>query len=97
VIFPKYISLATDAENQIDAKKGQMRTTLELDDVLLATVKRMATSQRKSAGQIVNALLQAALRTETPPDDGTGLPIMPIQPGAGVATLESVNALRDEM
>jgi hypothetical protein len=83
-------------QHTIDANGKKMRTTLDLDDEVLDAVKRVATFQRKTAGQLVSELLREVLKTQTPPADGTGLPFMPIQPGAGSATLESVNALRDE-
>ncbi len=73
-----------------------MRTTFDVDADILESIKLAAQRQRKSAGQLVSELLRSALMPAIPKPDGTGLPFMPIQPGAGSATLESVNALRDE-
>lgn len=40
-----------------------MRTTLHIDDDLLAAVKELARQQGSSAGQVVSALLRHALAT----------------------------------
>lgn len=74
-----------------------MRTTFDVDADVLESIKLAAQRQRKTAGQLVSELLRSALLPVTPKPDSTGLAFMPIQPGAGSATLESVNALRDEL
>ncbi len=74
-----------------------MRTTFDVDADVLESIKLAAQRQRKTAGQLVSELLRSALLPVTPKPDSTGLPFMPIQPGASSATLASVNALRDEL
>jgi len=74
-----------------------MRTTFDVDADVLESIKLAAQRQRKTAGQLVSELLRSALLPVTPKPDSTGLAFMPIQPGARSATLESVNALRDEL
>ena len=61
------------------------------------SIKLAARRQRKSAGQLISELLRSALLPVMPKPDATGLPLMQIQPGAGSATLQSVNALRDAL
>jgi len=81
-----------------------MRTTLDIDDDLLAAAKELARREGRSAGQVVSALLRRSLSGA--PDTGQGHP----RPGAAravagfvpfpakrgtVSTNEQVNALRN--
>ncbi len=74
-----------------------MRTTLSIEDDVLDSVRKVADRRRQSIGAVVTALLRDALTPKAVSVDRTGLPTMPVQPGAGQANLEIVNALRDEM
>lgn len=74
-----------------------MRTTFSIDDQVLEAVRRVAKRQGKPVGMVVTALLREALAPRTPAGDVGGLPLMTAQLGAGRATLETVNALRDEL
>lgn len=74
-----------------------MRTTVSIDDNVLRLVRQVAKRQRVPLGVVVSALLREALAPKMPVQDSTGLPLMPVQPGAGRATLELVNELRDEL
>lgn len=74
-----------------------MRTTFSIDDQVLEAVRRVARRQGKPVGMVVTALLREALAPRAPVGDVDGLPFMPAQLGAGRATLETVNALRDEL
>lgn len=74
-----------------------MRTTVSIDEDVLANVRRLARRQRRPLGAVVTDLLRGALQPRQFPGDGAGLPVMPVQPGAGRATLDLVNALRDEL
>ncbi len=74
-----------------------MRTTVSIDDRVLDAVRRVARRQRKPLGVVVTALLREALEPKAGVGDTSGLPMMPMQLGAGRATLQSVNALRDEL
>ena len=86
-----------------------MRTTLDIDDDLLAAAKELARRERKSAGQVVSELMRKGLTGA-----GRELPIAserassavaekaasygthPLQPGDVVDTHDEVNRLREE-
>ena len=74
-----------------------MRTTLSIEDDVLDRVRKVADRRQQSLGEVVTALLREALAPKTVGPDQTGLPTMPMQPGATQANLAIVNALRDEM
>lgn len=44
-----------------------MRTTLDIDDDVLAVAKELARRQRKSAGQVISELAKRALTQAAPP------------------------------
>ena len=73
-----------------------MRTTLDLDDDILLAAKELARQRGVSTGKALSTLARQALaprRTET---TRNGVPLFPIQPDAGVVTMDLVNQLRDE-
>jgi uncharacterized protein (DUF111 family) len=74
-----------------------MRTTLAIDDAVLELVRKVAVRRQQSLGEAVTYLLRQALEPKSPPVGSGGLPVMPVQPGAGQADLKIVNALRDEL
>ena len=75
-----------------------MRTTLALDDDVLAVAKGLAVRQRKSIGEVVSALVRQALRPEADqPGMRNGVPLLPVRADALPATPELVNQLRDEL
>lgn len=74
-----------------------MRTTLSIEDDVLDRVRKVADRRQQSIGVVVTALLREALAPKTVGPDRTGLPTMPVQPGATQATLDIVNALRDDV
>jgi hypothetical protein len=75
-----------------------MRTTLTIDDDVLAMAKAMAQRQRKSVGEVISALSRQALM---PPKGRAavrnGVPLLPAKPGATAVTPDLVNQLRDEL
>lgn len=76
-----------------------MRTTLTIDDDVLAAAKQFADSRGITLGEAVSQLARATL-TERRRHGGTrnGIVLLPPPqtPGAG-AGLEDVNALRDDL
>ena len=74
-----------------------MRTTLAIDDDVLAAAKGLAARQKKTLGEVVSELARQSLR---PPAASAksrgGVPLIPVSVNAGPVTLEVVNALRDE-
>ena len=80
-----------------------MRTTLSIDDDVLAFAKHLADRERRSLGEVISALARQGLRRD-PPAAGAGatpmrngLPLLPLKPAAAPVTLELVNQLRDEL
>lgn len=79
-----------------------MRTTLDIDDDLLAAAKELARRERSTAGQVVSRLLRRSLTGAEAAPAATrarrapvaGFQPFPARPGV-VATNEQVDALRD--
>lgn len=80
-----------------------MRTTLDIDDDLLAAAKELARRERSTAGQVVSRLLRHSLTGAGTAPPATprprraavaGFQPFPARPGV-VATNEQVDALRD--
>ena len=75
-----------------------MRTTLAIDDDVLAAAKHLAERERKTLGEMVSALARQGLSraSRTPGAQRNGIPLLPARKGAAPVTLELVNQLRDE-
>jgi hypothetical protein len=75
-----------------------MRTTLAIDDDVLAAAKHLAERERKSLGEILSTLARRGLskgaQAQRPARNGVAL--LPIRRGGAPVTLEVVNQLRDE-
>ena len=74
-----------------------MRTTLAIDDDVLVAAKAIARQQRKSVGEVVSDLARRSLRSPSAPVVRNGIPLLPVPEAAAAVTLETVNALSDEM
>jgi hypothetical protein len=83
----------------------QMRTTLRLDDDVLAAARVLARQRRVSLGEVISALVRQALLapattttslSDVPADERNGLPLLPWNPEGAPVDLELVNSLRDE-
>jgi hypothetical protein len=82
----------------------RMRTTLSLDDDVLAAAKVVARQPRQPIGSGISALVRQALTTPLPGSSTTpagrsrnGLPLLPLRPDGGPVDLSLVNSLRDEL
>lgn len=74
-----------------------MRTTIAIDDDVLATAKGLAARQRKTLGEVISALARQALRpTASHGETRNGVPLLPVRGDAVPVTPELVNQLRDE-
>ncbi|MXN78919.1 CopG family transcriptional regulator [Burkholderia sp. 4701] len=75
-----------------------MRTTLDIDDDVLAIARARAEREHVSIGRVLSALARAALRPagDTPAATRNGLPVLPNAATARPVTLDLVNQLRDE-
>ena len=76
-----------------------MRTTLAIDDDILAAAKHLAAREKRSLGEVISSLARQALaRSGTDaPTERNGIPLLPNKKAASPVTLELVNQLRDEI
>lgn len=81
-----------------------MRTTLQLDDDVLAAARVLARQQRTSLGAVISELARQALVAPVPasavsiePAHRNGLPLLPWKAEGAPVDLELVNSLRDEL
>ena len=63
-----------------------MRTTLTIDDDILAAAKDLADSQQKTVGAVLSSLARKGLMWLCQPQRRNGIPQLPIQPGARYQT-----------
>ncbi|MBW1786945.1 MAG: CopG family transcriptional regulator [Deltaproteobacteria bacterium] len=73
-----------------------MRTTLDIEEDVLAAAKEIARQQGMTVGKVLSGLARKSLTQKPSTPKKHGLPLFPVQPDAGVVTLELVNRLRDE-
>jgi hypothetical protein len=82
----------------LSRKEKMMRTTLAIDDDVLAAAKGLAAIHRKSIGEVISALARQALQPQvTSHTTRNGVPLLQTQTGTMPVTLEMVNKLRDEL
>ena len=76
-----------------------MRTTLAIDDDILAAAKSLAERQRKTVGEVISALARQGLRRvpRSPTTVRNGVPLLRVRKTATAVTMEFVNQLRDEL
>lgn len=75
-----------------------MRTTLSIDDDVLAAAKELADTERKSIGEVISTLARQALhRPKENKKTRNGIPLLPVKPGSTRVTSEIVNQLREEL
>jgi hypothetical protein len=74
-----------------------MRTTVDLEEDVLLAAKEIARQRGSTLGRVLSDLARQALTRRAPVSTKHGLPVFPVQEGAGVVTLDLVNRLRDEV
>jgi hypothetical protein len=75
-----------------------MRTTLAIDDDVLAAAKELAATQRTSVGEVISSLARQALRpTEPNRRKRNGVPLLRVAPDTQRVTSELVHQLREEL
>lgn len=75
-----------------------MRTTLTIDDDVLAAARGLAARQHKTVGEVISALARQALKPSTANRKmRNGVPLLLVRSGAPAVTPELVNHLRDEL
>jgi len=73
-----------------------MRTTVDIEEDVLLAAKEIARQRRKTLGQVLSALVRDSLTRKSSVSKKHGLPLFPVQPDAGIVTMELVNQLRDD-
>jgi hypothetical protein len=73
-----------------------MRTTLAIDDDVLAAAKAIARQRNQTIGKAVSELARCALRPPANLAERNGVPLLPVRKPGIIVTAELVNALRDE-
>lgn len=77
-----------------------MRTTLDIDDDVLAAAKELAHRQRKTAGKLASELMREALQNRAMHASAASIGrhgFRPIPAGRLPVTNELVNEMRDEL
>ena len=73
-----------------------MRTTLTIDDDVLAAAKQFADARGLTLGEAVSQLARATLTERRRFDTRNGIVLLPAPAEARQATLDDVKALRDD-
>lgn len=75
-----------------------MRTTLAIDDDILAAARHLAERENRTVGAVISALARQGLARgdRSAKAERNGVPLLAIRPGTPPVTLELVNQLRDE-
>ncbi|HEY1493574.1 MAG TPA: hypothetical protein VGF49_03495 [Candidatus Solibacter sp.] len=73
-----------------------MRTTLDLDDDLLATARPLARQQGVTLGQFISNLARLSLASAAPMKVRNGILLLTPKASAPRADMEMLNRLRDE-
>jgi len=77
-----------------------MRTTLNIEDDILATIKELARKERVSTGKILSRLARETLTSKNFPQDGEPRKVVagfrPFPPRGEVISNNRIDTLRDE-
>ena len=75
-----------------------VRTTLNIDDDVLETVKALAVRDRKPLGMVVSTMLRRAVEpsAKAPRATRNGIPLFPVSPNARVVTPEHIRELLED-
>ena len=74
-----------------------MRTTIDIDDEILLTVKQIAGQKNMTAGRVISGLLRESLQPKSfQLEYRNGIPVLPRIPNGPVVTTELVNRLLNE-
>ena len=75
-----------------------LRTTLAIDDDVLAAARHLAEREQRSIGEVISSLARQGLSrgTRSAKSERNGIPLLPVRKDGQAVTLELVNQLRDE-
>ena len=72
-----------------------MRTTLDIDEDVLAAARSLAAQRRASIGKVISDLARQTLMKRPKVATRSGVPLIPVKKDATPVTMEMVNELRD--
>ena len=75
---------------------GEVRTTLEIDDDVIAIAKELARNSGSTLGQVLSELARKSLNTISKPKIRNGVPLLTPVAGRRPPDLALVNSLRDD-
>ena len=73
------------------------RTTLEIDDDVLAAARTLARERRESVGRIISELARRGLRPEGSYSEDQGFPVFEVREGASLITPDDVRRALDDL
>jgi hypothetical protein len=73
-----------------------VRTTVDLDEDVLAAAKALAAAERRSLGKVVSDLMRRGLAPRPVVEDDELFPVVRVRPGAAPITAERVRAALDD-
>lgn len=73
-----------------------MRTTIQLDEDVLAAARALAEREGCTLGEVVSELARKGLAPVAAPQFRNGIRLMPVRADAKPTSLAEINALRDE-
>ncbi len=76
-----------------------MRTTLAIDEDVLAAAKHLAEREQRTVGEVISNLARLGLARSgrSARSERNGIPLLPGRKNAKPVTMELVNQLRDEL
>jgi len=75
-----------------------MRTTLSIDDDILAAARELAQNENKTVGEVISSLARKAMQPESAPHrTRNGVRLLAVRPGAQRVTSELVRQLEEEL
>ena len=74
-----------------------MRTTIAIDEDVLAAAKAIARQKHQTLGKVVSELARKSLRPPRASGERNGVPLLPVREPGVIVTLEIVNTLRDDV
>jgi hypothetical protein len=79
------------------SRKTFMRTTIAIDDDVLAAAKAIARQRHQTVGKVVSELARNSLRPPVAATERNGVPLLPVRRADVIVTAEIIKALRDEL
>jgi Arc/MetJ family transcription regulator len=78
-------------------RKYFMRTTIAIDDDVLAAAKAIARQRHQTVGKVVSDLARSSLRPPATGAERNGVPLLPVRKADVIVTPDIINTLRDEL